>query len=252
MGFLEAGRTAAAFVDGTEIVVTGTGIPSINPDRAGSGLLVSHGDIRLHFDAGRNTATRVIESGADVALWDHDLGVRADHNGRSPDPKVKILGFDAPTEPIEVWSKGDVRVLANRVRHAPVEDAVGYRVETPDGAVAISGDTIVCPEVAALADGADVVVYEAIRTREILELPAELHFITEYHADTVEIGAQMQSLGVPKLMLTHLIPAPSPGEEEQGFIDDVRAGGYTGEVVVCRDLDRVYLKEQVSRIRSSG
>lgn len=296
MGFLESGRETREPIEGTEVVVTGTGIPSIDPNRAGAGVLLRHGDISLHFDAGRSTATRVVEAGTDVAdldalflthyhsdhviglddfllsrwleddldmceqleivapngstvrfcqrllkLWDHDLAVRAAHNGRSADPKVSIVGFDTPSEPIEVWRKGDVRVLANGVRHEPVVGAVGYRVETPDGVVVISGDTVVCPEVGALADGADVVVYEAIRTREILALPTELHFITDYHADTVEIGAQMEELGVPKLLLTHLIPAPSSAGEEQGFIDDVRAGGYTGEVVVCNDLDSVQL-----------
>ena len=297
MGFLEAGRETLDSVDGTQVVVTGTGIPSIDPKRAGSGVLVRHGDIALHFDAGRNTATRVVEAGVDVAdldaiflthyhsdhviglddfllsrwleddldeaepsvivapngstvrfcerlieLWDDDLDVRAGHNGRSPDPKVRIVGFDTPSQPVEVWSKGDVRVLANGVRHEPVVGAVGYRVETPDGVVVISGDTVVCDEVAALAVGADVVVYEAIRKSAILALPEELHFITEYHADTPEIGAQMEALNVPTLLLTHLIPAPGSPQEEQRFIDDVREGGYTGNIMVCSDLDSVLLK----------
>lgn len=296
MGFLEAGRAVGRAAETTEVVVTGTGIPSIDPNRAGAGVLVRHGDIALHVDAGRATAARVVEAGTDIAaldalflthyhsdhvlgladfvltrwveddlgvtdplvivapkgpttrfcerllnLWDDDLEVRSEHNGRSPDPRVDIRGFDTPTELVEVWSKGGVRVLAGPVRHEPVVGAVGYRIETPDGVIAISGDTTVCPEVAALAAGADVVVYEALRTREILALPQELHFITDYHADTREIGAQMESLGVPQLLLTHLIPSPTTDEDKQGFIDDVREGGYTGHVIVCDDLDGVQL-----------
>jgi hypothetical protein len=37
-------------------------------------------------------------------------------------------------------------------------------------------------------------------------------------------------------MLTHLGPPPKNEVDEQGFSDDVRAGGYTGHVFVGRDL----------------
>ena len=51
----------------------------------------------------------------------------------------------------------------------------------------------------------------------------------------------MAELEVPKLMLTHLIPAPQTPEDEQAFIDEVREGGYEGEIMVCKDLDTVVL-----------
>jgi ribonuclease Z len=47
--------------------------------------------------------------------------------------------------------------------------------------------------------------------------------------------------GVPVLMLTHLIPAPDTAEEEQQYVDEIRAGGYQGEIIVGRDLSRVTL-----------
>ena len=37
-------------------------------------------------------------------------------------------------------------------------------------------------------------------------------------------------------MLTHLIPAPTTPEQEQAFANDVRSGGFTGDVTVGRDL----------------
>lgn len=123
-----------------------------------------------------------------------------------------------------------------------MEGAVGYRVETPDGIIVISGDTRVCPEMAELSDGADVVIYEAMRTQWVLdESPEWEHFIVEYHADTVEIGEQMAALKIPKLLLTHLIPYISSDADKQPFIDEVRSGGYTGELIVCDDLDTVVL-----------
>lgn len=175
------------------------------------------------------------------AIWEQDLAVRAHHNGRAPEPKVTAVGFDVPDSPTEVWSRGDVRVLAGQVRHEPVEGAVGYRVETPDGVVAISGDTRVCDEMAELAAGADVVVYEAMRMDRIMERPPDKRYIMEYHADTRLIGAQAQELQIPTLMLTHLIPAPLTELEREDFVNDVRDGGYTGEVIVCDDLTSVTL-----------
>lgn len=174
-------------------------------------------------------------------IWQDDLAVRALHNHRAPQPKIDIIGFDTPDAPTEVWSQGEVRVIAGPVRHEPIVGAVGYRIETPDGVVAISGDTLVCDEVAALASGADVVVYEAMRMDVIAQRPADKQYIMRYHADTRLIGEQMAQLGVPTLMLTHLIPAPSSEGEKQAFIDEVREGGYEGEIIVCDDLDTVTL-----------
>ncbi len=182
-------------------------------------------------------------------LWDDDLAVRALHNGREPHPKIDIIGFDAPAEPVEVWTNGTVRVLAAQVRHEPVEGAVGYRIETPDGVVVISGDTRVCDEMAILATGADVVVYEAMRMDVIAQRPADKRYVMEYHADTRLIGKQMADLQVPTLMLTHLIPAPSTAADEQAFVDEVREGGYEGVIMVCSDLDTVELGENGSKKR---
>lgn len=173
-------------------------------------------------------------------VWDNDLSVRAEHHGggRSTIPRATHRGFDVPDEPVEVWSKGDVRVLAGQVRHEPVVGAVGYRIESPDGVVVITGDTTVCPEVAALSAGADVVVYEAMRFQTYMnDLPPEAQYISEYHADTRLIGAQMSELDVPTVMLTHLIPPPDTPSAKEGFADDLRSHGYEGQIMVCDDLD---------------
>jgi len=278
----------------TIVTTTGTGTPIPHPDRAGPGAHVQVGDIRLQFDAGRTTTTRLTQMGVApidlsavflthyhsdhvsgltdllltrwvmdwsddfpalpvvapegatatfvdrmFSIWHDDLQVRSEHGQRAPQPKVEPLSFAVPDAPVEVWSKGDVRVLAGQVRHEPVVGAVGYRVETPDGVVVISGDTIVCDEMAQLAQGADVLVYEAMRLDMIEKRPANSQYIKHYHADTREIGAQAEALGVPTVMLTHLIPAPNDDEARAAYEQDLRDGGYTGRVIVCDDLSSV-------------
>jgi len=171
--------------------------------------------------------------------WVDDLQVRAEHVGRVPLAGVDITAFVPTPEPNVVWERGDVRVLAIKVHHEPVAPAVAYRVETPDGAVVISGDTRVCDEVATLAEGADLVIHEAIRKELAFELMgrvAGIEHIVDYHANSVDLGAMAQREEWPHLALTHLIPPPFTDEDREGFEADVRAGGYTGQVTVAKDL----------------
>lgn len=183
--------------------------------------------------------------------WHADIAVRAEYVGRTDHPAPEIVAFEparAVEAPLEVWASpdGDVRVLTRAVHHEPVTPAVAFRVETPDGAVVISGDTVVCDEVAELSAGADVVVHEVIRRPQVLQLvdfAPQLEQVATYHADSTELGAMMARVGVPTVVLSHLIPTPG-GDllgpvTEQDFVDDLRAGGYEGEVVVAQDLIRV-------------
>ncbi len=206
--------------------------------------LEAHGRfVPLPVVAPRGPSTRFLERMMDP--WEDDLLVRSQHVGRTDHPRPDIRPFDIADEPLEVWASADgaVRVTARAVHHEPVTPAVAYRVDTPDGAVVISGDTIVCDEVAQLAAGADVVVHEAFRADALRPFHAampHLAHLAAYHADTVQLGRQAQRIGVPRLVLTHLIPAPAPGQAtEADFEDDVRRGGYTGDVVVARDLTTV-------------
>lgn len=179
--------------------------------------------------------------------WVDDLQVRIEHVGRTDRPDPDIRAFDIADGPVVVWNDdaSGVRVTARAVHHEPVAPAVAYRVDTPDGAVVISGDTAVCDEMAELADGADVLVHEAFRRealRPFFGARPHLEHLAAYHADTVELGALAARIGVPCLVLTHLIPAPAPGfMTEDDFADDVRRGGYTGDVIVASDLTRLTL-----------
>lgn len=176
--------------------------------------------------------------------YDDDLRLRADHIA-APPVEVAIRPFEVPGTPTIVWTSDDqsIRVRAVGVHHEPVPDAVAYRVDTPDGAVVISGDTRVCSEVEELCAGADVVVHEACRRSAMAELIAGTVYETifSYHADTVELGAMAARAGVPHVVLTHLIPPPdSPGDAER-FRQDLLAGGYGGRITVGEDLTTVTL-----------
>ncbi|MEM7140810.1 MAG: MBL fold metallo-hydrolase [Actinomycetota bacterium] len=276
----------------TTVTITGTGLPPIEPGRAGAGTLVQYDDVAIQFDAGRATALRIAESGfnpahldmifithhhsdhltgcADLVMaawvnrpvsknlsftapagpsirflermldpYDEDLAVRVQHTDRAY-PAPSITAFEARQEPVEVWSSGGVRVLARAVHHHPVDPAVAYRVETPDGVVVISGDTRVCDEVEDFARGCDVLVHEAFRVDEFVARSNDpsARVIGDYHSDTVALGEMVKRAEPRLLMLTHLAPPPRSDADKQDFLDDIRTGGFEGEVIVCDDLDR--------------
>ncbi|HEY5662765.1 MAG TPA: MBL fold metallo-hydrolase [Ilumatobacter sp.] len=201
-------------------------------DRSGDGR-------PLPIVAPTGPATRFVERMLDP--WIDDIAVRNEHTGRGTRPDPEIVGFDLPSVPTVVWQHDDVTVSAMQVRHEPVPAAVGYRIDTPHGRIAITGDTLVCDEVAMLAEGADVLVYEAMRFEPIEQLPAHRRFVLDYHADTRLIGTQAAALGVGTLVLTHLIPEPVDEAARQRFVADVRGGGFDGTLIVADDLASVTL-----------
>jgi ribonuclease Z len=171
--------------------------------------------------------------------FDEDIALRRHHVGAGP-VEVDLQPFEVQPEPTVVWTSEDasVRVSAVAVHHEPVPDAVAYRVDTPDGAVVVSGDTRVCAEVEALARGADVLVHEACRTSALAPVIAGTTFETifDYHADTVALGAMAQRAAVPHVVLTHLIPPLDAADDAGAFAQDLRDGGYEGTVTVGTDL----------------
>ena len=186
-------------------------------------------------------STRFLERMLDA--YEDDIAVRMTHVGRKDSPAPEVIGFTAGSSASTVWSNPTIRVSARAVHHEPVAPAVAYRVETPDGVVVISGDTIACQEVAELAAGADVLVHEAYRREAMKPLAAKfpvLAQIATYHADTPAVGTIANEASVRTLVLTHLIPAPRSEQDKQGFIDDVRSGGFEGDVIVADDLETIH------------
>ncbi|MCP5150289.1 MAG: MBL fold metallo-hydrolase [Chromatiales bacterium] len=171
--------------------------------------------------------------------WAEDIAIRVRQTGRDTRPQVRCLTFEVGAQAAPVWSSGAVVLRAVRVHHEPVEPAVAYRVDAPDGAVVVSGDTRVCDEVEALARGARVLVHEVIRAAPMGATRSA--GVVAYHADSVALGGLAARAGVEMLVLTHLIPAPAGVADEEAYVADVRAGGYRGQVVVGRDLDMVTL-----------
>lgn len=173
--------------------------------------------------------------------WKYDFEVRDENRGRKVNRSIDAVLFEASDTPMQVWESGDVKVSASSVRHEPVVPAVGYRVDSPSGSVAISGDTRVCEEMERLSEGVDVLVHEAMLSDVVRGRTPEA--IMQYHSDSVELGAMADRAGVKTLILTHLIPPtdlfPAKADGIAKYEEAVRSGGFKGELHVGDDLTSV-------------
>lgn len=161
-----------------------------------------------------------------------DMQVRRAHRGVPDIASPIVRPFRAQQTPCVVWTGPDVEVSAVAVRHSPVQEAVGYRVDAPQGSIVISGDTTVCPEIEDLARGATVLVHEAM---DATRVPPERAHTIEYHSDPTQIGAMAHRVGVGVVVLTHLWPGPTSPRQTRRIAEDVRVGGFEGAIVVASD-----------------
>ena len=176
--------------------------------------------------------------------WEAEVAMRVRHAGyQNPNPRPDVRRFDASPNLETVATFDEVIVQSSLVEHAPVDPAVGYRISTPSGIVAVSGDTRVCEGLENLCRGADIAVCEVIRPEGLIGLLSNPDKIAAYHADIGQLAEMAARVGVGHLLLTHLIPPPSTAEDKQAFVDDVRAAGFNGGVTVADDLDAVSIAD---------
>jgi ribonuclease Z len=164
-------------------------------------------------------------------------------------------------EQLVVHDADGVRIAAFQVRHAPVLNAVGYRIDYAGRSIVISGDTARTPSLVAAAHGADLLIHEALSTQlnQIMQdaansggrenVGAIFHDIRSYHSSPEDAGADAAEAGVGALALTHFLPqTPLPGLDRVF----VRAAWSTfhGPVYAMRDGDVISLPRSGGMQRS--
>jgi ribonuclease Z len=166
------------------------------------------------------------------AMLAHDIGYRLAHHDDltwRPDTVAEEVADGV------VFEQGAVRVTAAPTDHAPVHPTVAFRVDDGDASVVLAGDTVPCDGLDRLARGADVLVHTVVRRDQIeaIGLP-RLVDVLDYHSDVAQAAATAERAGVRTLVITHMVPAPAPGTEQE-WIDQARTA-FSGEVVVAEDL----------------
>ena len=173
-----------------------------------------------------------------IAAWKEDEDIRT--NGLEHESANGYAVNVHEIAPGVVYDSGGVRVTAFPVLHGDWKEAYGYRIDTPTRSVVISGDTRPSKALIAAARNVDVLVHEVYSSAKLApekraggdDWPLYMH---QSHTSDRELGA-IAAQDKPKLLiLTHIIRM---GATDADLIRGIRAGGFTGRVVVGRDLAR--------------
>jgi ribonuclease Z len=132
-----------------------------------------------------------------------------------------------------VYRDSLVTVTAFEVPHGKWPHAYGYRFQTPDRAIVVSGDTSPSDAVAKACNGCDVLVHEIISSESLKGRPAEWQaYHRAYHTPGYELG-EVAAKARPKLLvLYHQLP---PGVADDELLREVHMH-YSGVVVSGKDL----------------
>jgi ribonuclease BN (tRNA processing enzyme) len=166
------------------------------------------------------------------AAWEQDIDVRIHGLERANTTGYQVTAHDV--EAGVVYREGDFKVTAFAVHHGSWAQAFGYRIDTPDRSIVISGD---CTPSAALVDacnGCDVLLHEVYSLVDAKRPePGWIEYLREFHTSSTEL-AQVAAKAKPKLLVMYhqLIR----GTTDKALLKDVRKN-YRGRVVSAHDLD---------------
>ena len=174
---------------------------------------------------------------ATIDFWVADLKVKP-----LMSPEVSEVSTDGT-----VMQDEHVKVSSAIVQHPPVRPALAYRFDFKDRSIVFSGDTAPVKAVTQLAQGADILVHEAmyvpaleayIRDRIAKGSPIRFDDYMAHmrvdHSPVEDVGRIAQEAGVRTLVLSHLTPGIDGIQDETWR--ELAARHFRGEIVVARDL----------------
>ncbi len=169
---------------------------------------------------------------ATEVMLEPDIGYRlAHHDDLQWRPSARVTEVARGV----IFEEGEVRVTVGSTDHAPVRPTVGFRIDEGERSVVIAGDTVPCSGLDGLCAGADVLVHTVVR-RDLIEqvgLP-RLTDVLDYHSSVPDAAQTAARNGVRRLVLTHLVPAPAVGTEQE-WLDQATAH-FKGDVLLAADL----------------
>jgi ribonuclease BN (tRNA processing enzyme) len=138
-----------------------------------------------------------------------------------------------------VYKDENVTVTAFPTKHAI--ESYGYRFDTPDRSIVISGDTNPTEATIDACHGCDVLIHEVLTQEWLAKRPDFQKYASQYHTNTAQL-AELATKAKPRLLiLYHASISWRP------VVDNVRSrpeellgemmSKYSGHVVVGRDLD---------------
>jgi len=133
-----------------------------------------------------------------------------------------------------VYRDARVTVTAFAVKHGAWEQAFGYRFQTPDRTIVISGDTGPDSHLEDQCQRCDVLVHEVYSEAGFAKRPQEWQaYHARYHTSSRQLGAIAARAKPGLLVLYHQLIW---GSTEDELLNEVRSA-FDGTVVSAHDLD---------------
>lgn len=133
-----------------------------------------------------------------------------------------------------VYRDENVTVKAFPVKHGSWRHALGFRFETPDRVIVISGDSAPTGSVIEACNGCDVLIHEVYSTTGFARRPPEWQrYHSSFHTSSKEL-AEIATKARPGLLILYhqLLWGATPEQ----LLDEIKQG-YQGRVVFGNDLE---------------
>jgi ribonuclease BN (tRNA processing enzyme) len=168
-----------------------------------------------------------------VAAYAQDIRIRT-QGGEPPHKYDATLVNVHEIAPGIVYHDDLVTVTAFAVKHGAWEEAFGYRFQTPDRTIVISGDTGPDSHVEDQCRRCDVLVHEVYSAAALAKRTKDWQaYHSRYHTSAPQLGAIASRAQPGLLVLYHQLMWTSTEDE---LLKEVQST-YAGKVVSAHDLD---------------
>ena len=167
-----------------------------------------------------------------LKAYRQDIDIRL-HGLEHGDPRAYQVDVHE-IKPGIIYRDSNITVKAFKVNHGSWKEAYGYRFETPDKVIVVSGDCTFSESLIENAKGCDILVHEVYSEAGFASRPAKWKaYHSSFHTSSGQLAAIANKVSPKLLVLTHQLIWTST---EDKLLAEVRAG-YTGKVVSGHDLD---------------
>lgn len=208
------------------------------PDLWLTGWLVNRRDRPLKLWGPRGTDSMLAHLREAFAF---DIQIRQSDDGASP-AGVQINPLEVSDG--VVYNSGGVRITAFSVDHAPVEPALGYRIDHGGRSVVVSGDTRVSENLIRHATGVDVLIHEVASLESFVRagVPEErARSIIARHTSPEQAGRVFARTRPRLAVYSHIIHATAT---EEDLIPGTRRE-YTGRLESGVDLMVIMIGDSI-------
>ena len=173
-----------------------------------------------------------------IAAWSEDIAIRTGGLEHESPGGYRVTVHEI--RPGVIYDSDGVRITAIPVLHGSWKEAYGYRIDTGDRSIVISGDTRPSPALEQAARGVDLLIHEVYPSSNATtegrpggqDWP---RYLRAFHTSDVELGALAASAR-PRLLVAYHVVRRAQSDSE--VVAGIRRGGFQGRVVVAKDLDR--------------